>query len=712
LLLISVLCCPVCVLSAENPIPFAPVHFPSVENPFPPAPVRFPSVEIPFPFAPDHFPPVEIPFPFAPDHFPSVEIPFPFAPDHFPPVENAFPPTRVRFPSVENAFPPTRVRFPSVENAFPPARVRFPSVENAFPFAPVHFPFVGNPFPFARVHLPSVEIPFPSAPVRFPSGGNPIPSVTKVYNGPAIMRMVRYLLRSLDLLIVLGAAMAVRLYRLNEFPLGAFVDEIFTLNSSILLGEQPFNPFGHTLQISEPWGKDHPNLFLYLNLAVLKLFGVSYWSTKILSVIPGVLACAFVFLIARRLFDREVALAVGLLFAFAHWPVRLSRYGWDVSIMLATFAAALWLLIVAMQTERPRYALYSGAVAALSLYSYLGGRMVLLSLAVFFVFENARRSYRQAVAFAIGAVLVALPFLWYYVANPSALWARTSEVSVFKSAEPVRAILMNIVRHALMFHWMGGTFARDNFPGLPMLDPLTGLLFIIGLFLAIRKRDTLARLVFCTLLLNLAAGIFSVSQEGPPYVYRTAAVLIPVFVLVGMGLQLVRERIRTRGVMIATAATILLNIYLYFGLELKNLAAMRVMAYEPRLIGREIARDDQPVWLIAQDVLSQAEVKPIPGEKYANSNPAVLIPPAVRKLAIIDFSGRYDLRKAVADNLAEPKDIYFVEPGKIPARGPAKIIFKSDNRELTQALNRPGVSLRDIPDSLGRLLFTVASLSP
>ena len=25
-----------------------------------------------------------------------------------------------------------------------------------------------------------------------------------------------------------------------------------------------------------------------------------------------------------------------------------------------------------------------------------------------------------------------------------------------------------------MFHWMGGTFARDNFPGLPMVDPLAG----------------------------------------------------------------------------------------------------------------------------------------------------------------------------------------------------------------------------------------------
>ena len=131
------------------------------------------------------------------------------------------------------------------------------------------------------------------------------------------------------LLIVLAAGSAVRLYRLADFPLGPFVDEIFTLNSSLLLRESPVDPFGHTLAISETWGKDHPNLFLYFNLLILKIFGISYWSTKLLTVIPGVLACGAVFLIARQLFEKRIALATALLFASAHWSIRLNRYGWD-----------------------------------------------------------------------------------------------------------------------------------------------------------------------------------------------------------------------------------------------------------------------------------------------------------------------------------------------------------------------------------------------
>ena len=494
----------------------------------------------------------------------------------------------------------------------------------------------------------------------------------------------------ISLLIVLAAAAGVRLYRLSEFPLGAFVDEIFTLNSTLLLRERPFDPFGHTLVISEAWGKDHPNLFLYFNLLVLKIFGVSYWSTKLLTVIPGVIACGLVYLIARRMFDKRVALATALLFTFAHWSVRLSRYGWDVCWMIALFAAALWLLqcdrsvgagfsrrgprqrpLAAAPAEAGAYRLcavgsfVAGIAAGLSLYTYLGARIAVVSLLAFLAMECAvrrdRLAYRHAASFVIGLVLAALPFFIYYVSAPGAFWARTSQVSVFGSPNPVRTILKNIAQHALMFHWKGGTFARDNFPGLPMLDPLTGILLIAGIIVLAQRRDTPARLLFCTLLVNFTGGVLSVSQEGGPYVYRTAAVIVPAFLIAGVGLEWLMQKAGTRWLAITTAAIIAINLYLYFGLEPINTAAMRVMAYEPRVIGQEIARQNSPVRLNASDVLTQKEVHAHAGERYPEPNPAVILPPELRKLAIINFSGRYDMNRSLADNLAKPRDIHFVE---------------------------------------------------
>ena len=516
------------------------------------------------------------------------------------------------------------------------------------------------------------------------------------------------------LLLVVFAAAAARLYQLTSLPLGAFVDEIFTLNSSLLLLEKPIDVFGHTLVFSQAWGKDHPNLYLYFNLAVLKLFGVGYWTTKLLSVIPGIIACGLVFLIAQRLFGRQVAFATALLFAFAHWSIRLNRYGWDVSIMILTFAAALWLASLALQSGRPLYAYLSGIAAGLGLYSYLAARIVALSLLAFWVLEfllrRDRATRRQAAAFSIGAAAAAFPFLSYYFLEPGGFWSRSSEVSVFGVDHPFAAIANNILRHALMFHWTGGTFARDNVPGLPMMDVVTGLIFLAGLIVLIRRVQTpIERLLWCTLLLNFAAGVFSASQEGAPYVYRTASVIVPAFLIVGFGLEWLTEKIGSRGLWAACGVAIVLNLYLYFGMEARNIPAMRVMSYEPRLIGLEISRDLSPVWLVSPDVLRQTETRPRPGEQYAASNPAVLMPPALTRLAIIDFSGRYDLARTVAQNLEAPKDIHFIEASSMP-KGPAEIIFKSDDDAVRQEIMKRGALLRDIPDATGNPLLTVAAI--
>jgi hypothetical protein len=163
---------------------------------------------------------------------------------------------------------------------------------------------------------------------------------------------------------------------------------------------------------------------------------------------------------------------------------------------------------------------------------------------------------------------------------------------------------------------------------------------------------------------------------------------------------------------------IVLNLYFYFGLEPKNAAAMRVMAYELRLIGLEIAQDDLPVILVGRDILDPINVEPQPGEKYPNSNPPLILPPAARRLAVINFSGRHDPSQTVSYNFANPKEIYFVERGfvetsNLTPHGPAKIIFKSLDRELGEFIQRnyPRASIKRIRNIYGESLLSVAIVS-
>ena len=536
-------------------------------------------------------------------------------------------------------------------------------------------------------------------------------------------------------LFVLVAATVLRLYKLTELPLGPYVDEVLTLNNSLGLLDRPFDLFGQTPLLWQGW-VETANLYLYFDLVILMLFGVSYWSMKLLSVIPGIIACGAVFLICQLLFDRRVALWTALLFTFAHWPVRLSRYGWDASFMVMAFAIAIWLLLLAVQRGRPLYAYFSGMTAGVCLYSYLGSRICLLSLLGFFALEGVlRRSpwvFRQGTAFAIGAAMAAYPLLLYYLSKPGAFWVRTAELSVFNSEYPLMVILDNIWRHALMFFTRGGTYARDNFPGLPMVDPLTGLLFIVGSVALFRNlKASFARLIGCTFALNLIPGVFSVSQEGAPYVYRTAGVMIPAFLIVGLGLQGLMQQLESRLKVdlsdskpqaltgSALLLTIILNLHLYFGLEPTNSAAMRVMLYDLRLMGLEIAREEVPVILAGRDVLDQVEVNPRSEEKYGYANPPVTFPAAVRKLAVVNFSGRYDPTRSVADNFNKPRDIYLVDPvslgdRNLPIRRGAKIIFKSRDQQIRETVSRvyPDASLREIRNIYGEPHLTVATIPP
>ena len=531
------------------------------------------------------------------------------------------------------------------------------------------------------------------------------------------------------LLVVLIVAAGARWLNIAELPLGPSADEIFTFNNTIELLHRPFDLFGHTPLFVEGW-VETAHLYLYFNLLILKLFGASYWSMKLFSVLPGIVACGAVFLIGRLIFEERVAFWTTLLFTFAHWPVRLSRYGWDVSFEIMTFAVAIWLLLLALQRRRSFYAYLSGMVSGVGLYSYLGARICVLSLLAFLFWQGltgARREIiRHCAAFAAGLALVAFPLVIYYLAHPTVFWIRTTELSVFNSPNPLAVIVENIWRHALMFFVHGGVYARDNYPGLAMLDPLTGVFFIGGLAAMLWLiNEAPVRLLACTLVFNFVGGIFSVSQEGAPYVYRTAAVMLPVFMISGLGLQRIATKAKQylphgRFNLLAWPVllfTIAVNLYFYFGLEPQNRAAMGVMAYEPRLIGLEIARDDLPVFLVGKDLFSSTAQNFKSQEKYASANPPLIVPPEIRKLAVISFSGRYDLNRTLSYNFEMPENIYFVESAALsgnntPFAGSGKIIFRSAHRDLKETIrnNFPYASLRDIHNIDGAPILTVATL--
>ena len=87
-----------------------------------------------------------------------------------------------------------------------------------------------------------------------------------------------------------------------------------------------------------------------------------------------------------------------------------------------------------------------------------------------------------------------------------------------------------------MFNYLGDRNGRHNLPGEPMLDPISGVLFALGLGLALRRLKYPAEFGFLAIfIVGLSAGIFSVDYESPqaqravpaiPAVYFFAALAV------------------------------------------------------------------------------------------------------------------------------------------------------------------------------------------
>ena len=285
------------------------------------------------------------------------------------------------------------------------------------------------------------------------------------------------------------------------------------------------------------------NLYLYYCWLVLAASGFTRLGVKLISVLPGVFAPAWLYCLARRFLSRAgAAVAAGLL-AASLWQVTLSRWGWDevlVTSLAIPLFAALW-----DATERARRRSYwiAGVLGGLSLYAYLSSRLLVAAALSFLVWRalRLRRRYEWVGLglFLLGLGLAALPISIYWIHDPEAFLVRIRQLWYIGSDEGewLRLLWRSIVAHLLMFHVAGDANPRHNVPGMPMLDPIGGSLFLLGLIAAaVRWRRAESQMSLAWLGIGMLGGILSEPAEAPQ-AYRTGLVAPACYLLAGLGFE-------------------------------------------------------------------------------------------------------------------------------------------------------------------------------
>jgi 4-amino-4-deoxy-L-arabinose transferase-like glycosyltransferase len=301
--------------------------------------------------------------------------------------------------------------------------------------------------------------------------------------------------RWLPILFILFVAAALRLIALPNVPPGLQHDEVFHGHDAVtvLLGYRP-------LYFTSNAGNEP--LFIYLLSLTVGLFGHNVWGIRLAAVICGLFTVLFTYLWIRRAYNNRAALIAAALLAVSFWPIFLSRVGLRAASVPLLAALSAWLLfegierIQKAEARRQKQGVWmwfgaGGAALGLSLYTYPAARTLPIVYCLFWILTSlsARKFNRPLLVTLLAALIVVAPLAYTIATLPEA------DVRLQQLGGPVQEALKGnaepVLRYALatlgMFNIAGDPIARYNLPDHPVFDVITGLLFLLGLLIALRK---------------------------------------------------------------------------------------------------------------------------------------------------------------------------------------------------------------------------------
>ncbi|MHB0869051.1 MAG: ArnT family glycosyltransferase [Chloroflexota bacterium] len=407
---------------------------------------------------------------------------------------------------------------------------------------------------------------------RGPAGG---PSVVVRARG-LVLKGLRLTWPAVALLLVLAVAVFFRYYQIGSVPAEMTSDHAEKLLDvrDVLRGEH---------RIFFPRNTGREPLQFYLAVPFVQAVGLGFLALKLVTASVSLATVPLVYLIGREIADARYGLLAAFFLAVSRWDVAIGRVGLRFPLNPFFAALAFYFLLRALRRGRRNDYLLCGLATGIGLYGYSPFRamLLLILLALLLRLGWGLREGRNAVlrvagngAVCFGAVLVVLiPLAHHMVEQPQMFWlravSRVAPGDAALPANPVGVLLGNLANGLLMFNWRGDAVWVNTVPGDPVLDFVSGGLFVLGvvwmLFGAIKEREAVASYLLLAFLVFMLPSVLSLSFPGEnPSVVRAGANTFIAALLAAVPVYLVGKRILEAvpavglRVLVAGAATLLL----------------------------------------------------------------------------------------------------------------------------------------------------------
>jgi len=494
--------------------------------------------------------------------------------------------------------------------------------------------------------------------------------------------------------LILIISIFFRFWNIKQTPPGLYPDEAMNGNNAL-----EANATGQ-YKIYYPENNGREGFFINIQAASIAIFNNHPWSLRIVSAFFGALTVIGIYLLTRKVFHKNTVLATASTFmiALSFWHVNFSRIGFRAIMVPFCLVWSFYFIISAWKEKRIWPAIMAGIFFGIGLHTYIAFRFapfLALIPIIYYFYKNKKsgdlKKYFQILFIWIGvAFLIALPIGLYFLNNPGDFFGRSGQVSIFSSDSPLLDLGKSIGKTMVMFNFYGDSNWRHNYACRPELDIFTGIFFLIGIILSIKRtfqKNNPERFPYIFVLSWMAIMALPsiLTKEGVPHALRAIGMIPPTFILAGIGFEylwkIFKEKNKKIGLILLTIS----------GLAIIYLNVNQYLAWSQK---QEVKDSFDYKYTLIADYLNNA---PQEINKYviANTGGTLVngVPMPTQSIMFIT-----DTYRTIQQ---QEKNIFYLLPENInQITSPALIIPLENNESISQAITKifPQNSISNVND--------------
>lgn len=343
----------------------------------------------------------------------------------------------------------------------------------------------------------------------------------------------------LVLFLILILAIFLRFWQLGETPKGFYCDEAALGYSAYSIMETGKDEFGKSWPVLfRSFGDFKTPIYVYLLIPIYKIFGMSVWSTRLLSVLAGVIGIWFSFWLVKNLSNKiNLGLITVLLLAISPWSIIFSRTSYETNLAFTFLIISIWSFYKFKQNKQ--YLILAGIMAALSFLTYHSERVIvpLMFLGLFIKKKNIifdKKNFKTLMVVIILGLILILPTVSLMTTSGFLSRINSLKINGFKEFSSLYTAYFS----PRYLFGLGDANPRSSYPDLaPFLFWQLPFLITGITWLFKKTKNKEKDFKFLIILLMIISPIPAAMTRDPFYTIRALPLVLPLTVLIAIGIN-------------------------------------------------------------------------------------------------------------------------------------------------------------------------------